>query len=237
MNNQIETPNAKPTNKQRWNTRGFVSLLLTLQTVIMTVSGIVRYISPRGREAHWVDWRVLGLDKDQWSSIHMVSALAFVILAMVHLLYNWRPMLSYIRRKSHTLRRRGLELIAAAGLSLVLVGLTIANVPPANILFVESEHLKDNFAASIQRAPWAHAEEATIETVCKRLGISVEQALKVLKEANLPARNSTETLAEIARRHGTSPMEVFAVIRRNAPKNFDHRKHMQENGRSDGTGR
>jgi len=212
MTDHQETNERTRPKKTLWNTRGFVSLLLLFQTVVLAFSGVVRYFSPRGREAHWVDWRVLGLNKDQWTSIHMVSALAFVILATVHLIYNWRPMLSYIRRSAQAVRRRGLALAAALLLSAVLLALTVTNLPPAGMLFAESEKLKDDYAASIERAPWAHAEEATIETVCKRLGVPVEKALGALKSAGFPAHSSMETLAEIARRHGTSPNRVFAVI-------------------------
>lgn len=202
--------------KRIFNARGFVSLLLLLQCVVMIVSGVVRYFSPRGREAHWVDWRVLGLDKDMWSSMHMVSALAFVILSVVHLAYNWRPMVNYICRKSLAIRSRGRELTASVVLTAVLLGLTITDAAPGNLLFVESEKLKDDYAASIQRAPWPHAEEAAIETVCKRFGIPIKQALRTLENSGVPARDSSETLSEVARRHGTSPAGVFNHLRRTA---------------------
>lgn len=197
---------------QAWNMRGFISLLLMLQTMIVILSGVVRYFSPRGREAHWVDWRVLNLDKDQWSSIHVVFSLLFVILMVVHLLYNWRPMVNYVRRRTQAARRCSREVVLSVLLTAGVLGLAVADCPPVSLLFAYSEQWKDAYAASVQRAPWAHAEEATLETVCRRQGCSIEETLKVLREAGLPARDSTAKLIDIARQHGTSPLKVFQVI-------------------------
>lgn len=217
MSNQKTNDKKQPTHS-RWNTRGFISILLLLQTVVLTISGVVRYFSPRGREAHWVDWRVLGLDKDMWSSVHMVSGLAFVILAVIHMVYNWRPMMNYVRRKTRAVRNRGRELAAAAVLTVILLGLTVGNISPANLLYVGSEKLKDNYAGSVQRAPWAHAEEATIEKVCKRFGLPIADALAALENVGLPAHDSTETLSEVARKHNTSPAKIFVPIRQQIKK-------------------
>lgn len=200
-----------------WRTRGFISVTLLLQSLVVAVSGVVRYASPRGREAHWVDWRVWGLDKDQWSSIHMVSGLVFLVLFAVHLVYNWTPMLKYLCLKGKSLRYRGWESAAGVVLTLVLLGLTVADVSPVNALFIQSERLKDAYAASIERAPWPHAEEASVETICNRFEIPLEEALALLKEKGLPVLNSTETLASVGRRHGTSAMNVFRVVRQLAP--------------------
>lgn len=96
--------------------------------------------------------------------------------------------------------------------SIVLV-LIIANVPPADLPFTYNEQLKDDYAASIERAPWAHTEDATVEKVCKRLGLRLEEAFLRLRAADLAARDSTETLAEIACRQHTSPARIFSVLK------------------------
>ncbi len=195
-----------------WSTRAFVSLLLLVQTAVVTVSGIVRYVSPRGREAHWVDWRVWGLDKDQWSSVHMVSAALFLALAVLHLAYNWRAMVAYLGRAAGTLRGRGTEVSVVLLVTVGLLALTILDVPPANLAFRYSEQLKEDYAASVERAPWAHAEDATVEQVSRRLGLPVATVLADLEDAGMPARDGTETLAEIARRYGTSPAQVYEAF-------------------------
>lgn len=213
MNHQKE-PNPRPRPaKPAWTTRGFISLLLLAQTVILAVSGAVGYLAPRGREAHWVDWRIMALDKDQWASIHILSAPLFVILGMVHIAYNWRLLLGYIHRTTAKVAGYGRELAVAVLLSAVLVGTTVANLPPVNLL---DERFKEYYAASVERAPWPHAEEADLETVSLRTGIPVGRIMSALEEAGMPARDSTRTLVEIARAHGTSPNLVFAAIQQHA---------------------
>ncbi|NLX13636.1 MAG: DUF4405 domain-containing protein [Phycisphaerales bacterium] len=214
MNHQHEqNPQPRPA-RPAWTTRGLVSLLLLLQTVILMVSGVMRYINPRCRDANWMDWRVLALNKDQWASLHAISGLVVVILAVFHLAYNWRPLLGYLRRKTGAVARYGRELAAAGLLSMVLLGLAIADLPPANLLHDLSDRFKDAYAASIERAPWPHTEDFEVERVCRRLGIPIEQALASLEKAGMPARDSSQTLTEIARTHRTSPQRVFNAIQR-----------------------
>jgi len=52
-------------NDRRFNVRGFTSLTLTLAFLVMLISGIVLYVTPRGRTANWTGWTMLGLEKDQ----------------------------------------------------------------------------------------------------------------------------------------------------------------------------
>lgn len=216
MNHQQE-PDLRPRPaRPAWTTRGFISLFLLVQTVILTVSGIMRYINPRCRDANWTDWRVLALNKDQWSSLHAISGLVVFALGVIHLAYNWRQLLSYIRRKTETVTGSGRELVVAGLLSMILLGMAIAELPPVTLLHDQSDRLKDAYAASIERAPWPHTEDFEVERVGRRLGIPIEQALAALEEAGVPARNSTQTLTEIARRHGTSPQRIFNAIREQA---------------------
>ncbi|NLX13637.1 MAG: DUF4405 domain-containing protein [Phycisphaerales bacterium] len=211
MNDQQESPLYSGPERAAWTTRGFISLLLMIQTVVLAVSGVICYVCPRGREAHWVDWRMLALDKDQWESIHVLSAPIFVILGVVHLAYNWRLLLGYIRRKTAQVAGYGRELAVAALLTAGLVGVTVADLPPVNLL---NEQFKEYYAASVESAPWPHAEEADLDTVSRRIGIPVGRIMSALEGAGMPASDSTQTLAQIARAHGTAPNLVFAAIRR-----------------------
>ena len=85
------------TNAPRgFSLRGFTSLLLMGLFVVLGLSGAMLYASPRGRVANWTDWTLLGLEKGQWEGLHLNGSLLFLIVAVLHLVLNWRPFWGYI---------------------------------------------------------------------------------------------------------------------------------------------
>jgi uncharacterized protein DUF4405 len=62
----------------RFQFRALVSVLTTVSFVTLATSGIILFITPPGRIAHWTGWRFWGLTKTQWSSVHIWFALLFV---------------------------------------------------------------------------------------------------------------------------------------------------------------
>jgi len=209
-----------------WTTRGLTSLLLGFLGLVVVGSGVALYFSPRGREAHWVDWRVLGLDKGQWSGVHMVSALVFVVGMGVHAVYNVRPLVRYaVGRRGQGMCGLSRELGVAVGMTVLLVGLAIAEWPPVSLLGSRSEKLKADYAAAVSRAPWPHAEEATVAAMARHLGLSLPEALGALDRAGLPSDGGTETLVELGRRHGVSPARLYEVLRKLAPAAVPEKTH------------
>jgi hypothetical protein len=59
------------------------------------VTGIVLFVTPPGRVAHWPGWRLPGLGKDRWSAPHIWFALLFLIASGFHTWLNWRTLLGY----------------------------------------------------------------------------------------------------------------------------------------------
>lgn len=71
--------------KSSFYTRGFTTFVLAAAFLVLAVTGAVLYITPRGRVANWTDWSLLGLDKQQWSSVHITIATLFLLAAALHL--------------------------------------------------------------------------------------------------------------------------------------------------------
>ena len=99
----------------RFHTRGFTSLLTTCSFLLLAITGIVLYISPKGRVAHWTGWTVLGIDKEQWSDIHMIASLLFLISAAFHLYFNWRIFWGYIKKRLEASLNLKLEMPSRPG--------------------------------------------------------------------------------------------------------------------------
>ncbi len=66
-----------------------ISLGLLFTFLLGVITGIVLYIMPHGRIAYWNDWRLLGLNKDQWEALHIVFTFLMVFLGVLHLFINW----------------------------------------------------------------------------------------------------------------------------------------------------
>lgn len=198
--------------KHKWFGQSFVSFFLLLMFVVITVSGVVRYVAPRGRDAHWSDWRVWGIDKDMWTSLHMVSGAAFCIFGIIHLAYNWRIFKGYLRRKMGNVPAHYRELLAGLFISALLVCLTLYNVTPLSLFVSKSEDLKDRYAASITPPPWPHAGEVPISQLAPRLGLETSDFIAAMKAAGYPALPE-DSLLDIALRNNTSAMLIFNKTR------------------------
>lgn len=51
--------------------RRFTSLTLTFTFLVMSYTGIILFIAPKGRVANWTNWELLGLDKTQYTNLHV----------------------------------------------------------------------------------------------------------------------------------------------------------------------
>ena len=110
--------------------QGFVSVTLGLFSVGLGISGITLFFLPPGRIANWPDWTFLGLAKRQWIGLHVWLALGFLILSVVHTVYNWKRLVSYFKDKTRPYLAFRWEGGAAVLLfCLVSVG-TVTGIPP-----------------------------------------------------------------------------------------------------------
>ena len=78
--------------------RNFISLLITFSGLVMIVSGLVLYVVPEGRVAYWTNWKLFGLTKTAWGSVHTNLSFVFFIALFFHLYYNWRVLKAYLNR-------------------------------------------------------------------------------------------------------------------------------------------
>lgn len=115
--------------------RAFVSLFLTFTFLALAISGICLYVAPQCRVAEEISWRMLGLAKDQWASIHLSSALAFLVLGLIHLLiYNWKVFTAYLKPRAKKILSMRPELLGALVVSLVLLVGAALIIPPFSLL-------------------------------------------------------------------------------------------------------
>ncbi len=155
--------------------RGFVSFLMMGCFLLLLVSGAVLYIAPRGRFVHATQWTLGGLDRFQWSDLHINVSLLFLVTTFIHLGINWSRFLGYLRRRGH----RGLflrqELAAAVALSAAIGLASIASLPPFSAIVTARQTIRDAWeqpvaaagstGAEQQRGPASHQNGRTLRPV------------------------------------------------------------------------
>ena len=131
---------------KKFNWRAFISFGLTYAFFIILVSGIMLYMSPPGRYAHWVNWKILGFTKEGWQAIHTIFSYTFVILSVFHLFtVNWKVFLSYLKSKAKTGLNRKREFFISTALVLLFFFGVIFSVPPFKSVMDFGEYLTESW--------------------------------------------------------------------------------------------
>ena len=195
------------TGKKKFNWRGTASLLTATSFIVMAITGVVLYISPQGRVAHWADWRVWGLDKEQWGAVHTTSSLLFVIAACIHLYFNWRVFLHYIRvARQFNLKR---EMVVTLLVTAVVIAGTVWETPPFGSIIAGGDRIKAYWEARSYEAPYAHAEASTLEEFAQQTGIDTEQFRSRLAAMGVDVNEPGLTIGDAARSVDLAPGALF----------------------------
>lgn len=200
--------------KNKKSTRSLTAFLVTWAFLILTVSGIVLYIVPQGRIAHWVHWSLLGLGKSQWGNLHMVFGGLFIGSGMLHLYFNWKPFKKYLadRVSGHLQIKR--ELLLSLLISLLILIGAVGNLPPVSWIFELNEQLKESWVTSPDlEPPFGHAEEISLAALARRTNLDLEKALAELTARGVHYDGPQDTLDEIARANDDTPMAIWQYIR------------------------
>ena len=196
--------------RERFHYKGFVSFLMALGFTVLTVSGLVLYISPRGRVANWTGWSLLGIEKENWAALHVVVALLVVIAAVFHLIYNWRIFWGYIKTRMESGLNKKRELAAALLVTVLVMSGTIFGLQPFKSVTLLGEQIKDTWESKISKAPYAHAELSTITDYAQKTGSNVEAVKGKLASKGIQVTDSAQTIAQIAEANHITPEALFS---------------------------
>lgn len=202
----------EPKKRKPFNGKGLTSFVVFLSFVVMTVTGIVLYVTPMGRIAHWTHWTVLGLDKEEWAAAHITSSLLFMVASIIHLYYNWTIFWCYFKmrfEKGFNLKR---EFAAAVVLCAVFTAGGIWEFWPIGYVVSWNEDIKDYWERVSTHPPVPHAEEWTIIELAERTDTSIDVIIARFEAEGYDVESANETLLSIASRHGVSPNALFALL-------------------------
>ena len=129
-------------SKKRYNWRGMVTLLLLFSILVDVISGIVLYVTPSGSIARWTNWSFWGLDKYEWSAIHIIFSMVLIIILLGHLYFNWRILVHFIWNKMHNVVNLKREIATSGIITILLVFGILWNAEPFNSIVNFRETLK-----------------------------------------------------------------------------------------------
>lgn len=199
-------------NSRRFRFRAFTSFVILLSTLIIVVGGVFLFISPPGRVANWTDWRLLGLTKVEWESIHVIFATIFIIAGGLHIYYNWRALWGYLKDRVRGGLRLTWELAAATALVLVAFVATLKEVPPVSLILDFGERMEQSWAVAEAEPPVPQPQDLTMEAFGASIGMGSEEMLARLQELGIEERGLQMTVTELAREWGISPRDLSDSI-------------------------
>jgi hypothetical protein len=195
------------------NFRKITSLTMLLSFVTCILTSVILYIVPEGRIAYWSDWRLWGLTKAEWGSLHLNLGLLFLIAGVFHLFYNWSVIAAYLRNKAKTTRVFTASFNVALLLTLV-VGLgTYWKVPPLSSVLDFGHYMKDAAAKKYGEPPYAHAELSPLSAFMKKTEVDPVKAMALLTKAGIIVDNDKQTVAAIAVRNRVTPKTLLDIIK------------------------
>ncbi len=188
-------------------------MTLFLSFFFLLVTSIILYIVPQGRVAYWADWRLWGLSKSQWGDLHINFGFLFLLAGMLHIYYNWRPIVAYMRNRARKVTVITPAFCTAFLLSLIVGTGTYFEIPPMSSVIQFGESFKDTAARKYGEPPYGHAELSSLKLFAKKQDINLERAVALLKKNKIVFTGVSETLADMAADNNLTPRDIYALIK------------------------
>ena len=193
--------------------RKITSLTAALAFILMVLTSIILYIVPQGRIAYWADWRLWGLTKTEWGNIHINLGLLFLIALFLHIYYNWKPLVSYLKDKAKQMKVSTPEFNVALAITVASIVGTYLLVPPFSWVMALNDHFKDAGTKKYGEPPYGHAELSSLSTFANKMGLDVKESLALIKKAGLQVESDQQTLADIGRLNHVPPQKIYLAMK------------------------
>jgi hypothetical protein len=207
------------------------SVLIAASFLVLVASGTILFVSPPGRIANWTNWNILGLRKHDWIALHVWFSVLFLLMAVVHLIFNWRPMLNNF--KDRMTRRVGFRwewLVALVICAGVYAG-TRAGVPPFSSLLAFSERVKESWDQPRERAPIPHAELLTLTELAQKAGVEFAAATNRLAGNGITNCTADIVVQELAALNARSAQQIYQAMLAEPARGASGQSHGKGQGR------
>lgn len=192
--------------------RRITSLTAALTFILVVLTSIVLYIVPQGRVAYWADWRLWGLSKTDWGNIHINLGFLFLISLGLHIYYNWKPLMAYLKDRTRRFKLFTKEFNIALAITIMCAIGSYLLIPPFSWVMALNDHFKDSAAQQYGEPPYGHAELSSLKIFAKKMNLDLDKSVSLLEQTGYRVRSVDTTLADIAKRNGVPPQKVFSAI-------------------------
>lgn len=193
--------------------RKITSLTLLLSFISLLLTSLVLYVVPEGRVAYWSDWRWLWLSKPQWSNIHTNSGFLFLVAGFVHLFYNWKPIISYLKNRAKQIQIFAPALMIALAVNVAVIAGTLLKVPPFQSILEFGHSFKETAAVKYGEPPYGHAELSSLPLFAKRTGLNLAVIQHNLTKAGIQFTDPNQTILTIAKANNLTPNAVYEAMK------------------------
>ena len=207
------------------NMRKITSLTALISFVLLMITSIILYIVPSGRVAYWAGYRLWSLSKEDWGSVHINLGFLLLISILLHVYYNWKPMISYMRNRSKQLRIFTPDFNVSLVVTLVVFFGTLAGLPPMSSIINLGNAITDKANLVYGEPPYGHAELSPLADFADKVKVDLDESLVKLKAAGIKVESSTQTMEAIAHANGISPQQIYAAMK---PENKSSTAEMPE---------
>ena len=193
--------------------RKIVSLTGLTSFILLIVTSVILYIVPHGRVAYWAGWHLWGLTKTEWGNIHINLGILLLSAICLHIYYNWKSIMSYLKDKTRHLQVFTREFNVAIAISFLFIAGTYFEIPPFSSVIELSNSIKESAARKYGEPPYGHAELSSLKAFASKTGLDLSQSLARLKKAGIRFETEKQTLKEIAELNNISPRKMYSAMK------------------------
>ena len=165
--------------------RKTASLTALLSFLLLMLTSVILYIVPAGRVAYWADYQLFGLSKTEWGNLHINLGVLFLLAILLHTVYNWKVLATYLKNKVKQFKLFTLEFNLALLITLLFAVGTYCAVPPFSIILQFGESLSAKANAFYGEPPYGHAELSSLKTFTSKLGLELDESVRLLLTAGI----------------------------------------------------
>ncbi len=195
------------------NLRKITSMTMFLSLFVLFVNSIVLYVVPEGRVAYWAEWSFLGLSKTHWGEQHTTIGFLFLGAGMLHIYYNWKVIVAYMKNKLRQVRVFTGAFNVALVLTIIFIVGTYFHIPPMSTIVAISDSFKEAASEKYGEPPYGHAESSSLKMFTKRESLGLEKSMALLKAEGIEVTSEKESIKAIANKSSRSPQEIYLIIK------------------------
>jgi hypothetical protein len=196
------------------NLKKITSLVMLFSMLIMTYTGIMLFICPPGRIAHWAQWTMFGMTKEQFGQVHTTFMVLFILATILHVYYNFKPMVSYMKNKTKQFVFFTKDTMVALAISLVFFVGTLSEVAPFSSFLNFGEDIKNSWEKDYGTPPYSHAELSSFKSFVSKLGFDLNKSKEILNQNGISFKD-TQSLSDIAKENDSSPQFIYELLKQN----------------------